>query len=256
MFEQAVLSSGPAAKRVWTTSIGLVGQAVAVGSLVLLSVVWPQALPIATILTKLEAPGPPPAPQPPGTFVKPHGTVRNPIQVLRLDAFYAPTIVPPHPQIIEDAVPDTAGPGVIGAIYVPGATGGGGVGQLMSDILGQQAPPPRPVETVRVEPPKPQPTAAPRMIRASDLRLAKLIHKVEPVYPQLAKQARIQGTVQVEAIIAVDGHMRDVRAVSGHPLLIAAAIDAVRQWIYEPTVLNGGKVEVIAPITVNFRLNR
>ena len=55
MFEQAVLSSGPAAKRVWTTSLGLVGQAVAVGSLVLLSVVWPQALPIATILTRLEA---------------------------------------------------------------------------------------------------------------------------------------------------------------------------------------------------------
>src|SRR5262249_40956156 len=104
------------------------------------------------------------------------------------------------------------------------------------------------------EPPKPQSAAQPRIIRVSDLHLAKLIRKVDPVFPQLAKQARVQGTVQVEAIIAVDGHMRDVRAVSGHPLLIPAAIEAVRQWIYEPTVLNGEKVEVSAPITVNFKL--
>src|SRR5215813_8995595 len=120
MFEQAVLSSGPAAKRVWATSLGLVGQAVAVGSLVLLSVVWPQALPIATILTRLEAPGPPPAPQPPGSFVKPHGTVRNPAPVLRPDAFYVPTSMPAHPQtIIDDPIPETSGPGVFGSVPGP-----------------------------------------------------------------------------------------------------------------------------------------
>src|SRR2546428_215065 len=78
---------------------------------------------------------------------------------------------------------------------------------------------------------------------------------VEPIYPTLARQMRIQGVVQIDAVVAVDGHMRELRVVSGHPLLAPAALEAVRQWIYEPTVLNGARVEVSAPITVNFKLN-
>jgi periplasmic protein TonB len=256
MFEQAVLSSGPAAKRVWTTSIGLVGQAVAVGSLVLLSVVWPQALPIATILTKLEAPGPPPAPQPPGPQVRPRGPVTHPFMQIHNGGLVAPTPdrVPAQAQIIDD--PPLAPGGPTGDYFsaVPGGLGPGVPGGILTQIL--RPPTPRPVETTRPAQPKPEVVAAPRIIRISDLRMARPIHRVEPLYPQLAKQAGVQGVVEIEAIIATDGHLRDLRVVSGHPLLIKAAVDAVRQWIYEPTVLNGEKVEVIAPITVNFRLNR
>jgi protein TonB len=71
----------------------------------------------------------------------------------------------------------------------------------------------------------------------------------------LARNMRIQGTVELSSVIGVDGRLKELRVLSGHPLLAGAAIDAVKQWIYEPTYLNGDPVEVIAPITVTFKLN-
>jgi protein TonB len=79
---------------------------------------------------------------------------------------------------------------------------------------------------------------------------------VEPRYPQPAIMARISGPVQLEGIIGTDGRIRDLHALSGNPVLVPAALEAVRQWVYEPTLLNGKPVEVIAPITVIFRLTR
>jgi protein TonB len=78
------------------------------------------------------------------------------------------------------------------------------------------------------------------------------IVKVQPVYPPLAKQARIQGVVILEAIIGKDGAVSEVKVISGHPLLQQAAIDAVSQWKYKPTLLNGEPVEVVTTVTVNF----
>lgn len=78
---------------------------------------------------------------------------------------------------------------------------------------------------------------------------------VQPVYPPIAKTAHIEGTVELSAVIGTDGRVRDLSVVSGHPLLRNAAIDAVRQWIYKPPVLNGESVEIVAPIAVIFRLN-
>jgi periplasmic protein TonB len=78
------------------------------------------------------------------------------------------------------------------------------------------------------------------------------IVKVQPVYPPLAKQARIQGVVILEAIIGRDGAVTEVKVISGHPLLQQAAIDAVSQWKYKPTLLNGEPVEVVTTVTVNF----
>jgi len=85
--------------------------------------------------------------------------------------------------------------------------------------------------------------------------MAQPIFRPEPQYPPLARQARVSGTVQLEGVIGTDGHMRELRIVSGHPLLVRAALDAVSRWIYKPTLLNGDPVEVIAPITVTFHLN-
>ena len=78
------------------------------------------------------------------------------------------------------------------------------------------------------------------------------IVKVQPAYPPLAKQARIQGVVILEAIIGKDGAVTEVKVISGHPLLQQAAIDAVSQWKYKPTLLNGEPVEVVTTVTVNF----
>ena len=84
---------------------------------------------------------------------------------------------------------------------------------------------------------------------------AKIIKRVQPVYPPLARQTRIQGTVRLHVIIAKDGTIKQLEIMSGHPLLQQAALDAVRQWRYQPTLLNGDPVEVDTTIDVIFALN-
>jgi protein TonB len=81
---------------------------------------------------------------------------------------------------------------------------------------------------------------------------AMIITQTKPVYPPLAKQARIQGVVILEAVIGKDGAVNEIKVISGHPLLQQAAIDAVSQWKYKPTLLNGEPVEVVTTVTVNF----
>jgi len=84
--------------------------------------------------------------------------------------------------------------------------------------------------------------------------MAKLVHKVIPEYPPLARAARISGVVRLIGTIAQDGTIRNLEIISGHPMLARAAMEAVQQWIYKPTLLNGKPVEVIAPIEVSFTL--
>ena len=97
--------------------------------------------------------------------------------------------------------------------------------------------------------------AGPTRIRVGgNVQAMNLVSKVTPVYPPLAKQARIQGTVRFTAIIGKDGHIENLELVSGHPLLVTAAQEAVRQWVYKPTLLNGEPVEVVTQIDVNFTL--
>jgi len=85
---------------------------------------------------------------------------------------------------------------------------------------------------------------------------AKLVSQPKPVYPELAKQARISGVIHLSALIGKDGAVKDLKVMSGHPLLIQAAMDAVQQWRYEPTLLNGAPVEVLTQIDVNFTLSQ
>ncbi len=88
-----------------------------------------------------------------------------------------------------------------------------------------------------------------------NVQQANLIRQVKPPYPHLAKQARIQGAVVLEAVISKQGGVENLRVISGHPLLIQAALDAVKQWKYKPTLLNGEPVEVVTTVTVNFNLS-
>jgi protein TonB len=89
-----------------------------------------------------------------------------------------------------------------------------------------------------------------------DVQMAKLLKKVLPEYPSLAKTARVSGAVRLLGVIAKDGTIQNLEVISGHPLLARAALDAVKQWVYQPTLLNGEPVEVIAPIDVNFILGQ
>ncbi len=108
-------------------------------------------------------------------------------------------------------------------------------------------------------PPRPPAvTAAPSgpLRVGGDVQMAKLLKKVIPDYPALAKTARVSGAVHLLGVIAKDGTIQNLQVISGHPLLARAALDAVKQWIYQPTLLNGEAVEVIAPIDVNFTLGQ
>ena len=96
---------------------------------------------------------------------------------------------------------------------------------------------------------------APQRIRVGgNVMQAKLLNQPKPVYPLLAKQARIQGTVRFDAIIGRDGAIQNLQVVSGHPLLVPSALEAVRQWKYQPVLLNNEPVEVVTQIDVNFTL--
>jgi TonB family protein len=102
-------------------------------------------------------------------------------------------------------------------------------------------------------PPPPAPTPA-RRIRVGSATAAQLVQRVDPVYPPLAKQARIQGTVRLTLTIGADGHVNKITIISGHPLLIPAAMEAAHQWVYRPTLLNGEPVEVLTEAAVSFTL--
>jgi TonB family protein len=98
--------------------------------------------------------------------------------------------------------------------------------------------------------------AMPQRIRVGgNVQQANLLMKVNPVYPPLAKQARIQGTVSLTTTIGADGAVQNLQLISGHPLLAQAALEAVKQWLYKPTLLNGNPVEVITQVDVNFTLS-
>jgi len=103
-------------------------------------------------------------------------------------------------------------------------------------------------------PPPPPPPRVTRTKVGGQVQEAKVIARPNPVYPPLARQARIQGKVQLHAIIDKDGRVSQLEVVSGHPLLVKAALDAVQNWRYQPTVLNGEPVEVDTTIDVNFVL--
>jgi protein TonB len=99
-----------------------------------------------------------------------------------------------------------------------------------------------------------KPAAAAPALRISHMDPGMLISSVEPRYPELAKRARIQGAVLLAALIDRNGHIANLHTLEGHPLLVEAARDAVRQWRYRPTILNGQPVEVETQIQVKFTL--
>ncbi len=138
--------------------------------------------------------------------------------------------------------------GVVGG--VPGGSAGGQIGGVLGGIVTNTpnvaAPPPPP--PVRKAPPPP-----PKRIRVSGaVQKARLLYQVAPEYPPLARQARISGTVRLKAVIGKDGLVHSLEVLQGHPLLVPAALSAVKQWRYKPTLLNGQPVEVVLDIEVPF----
>jgi len=131
--------------------------------------------------------------------------------------------------------------GVIGG--VPGGVPGGSMGGVIGSVLSST-----PVAVPKI--------ATPQRVRVSSgVVSGLLVRKVNPVYPPLARQARIQGVVILQAEISKDGNIENLQLISGHPMLAPAAIDAVKQWKYRPYLLNGEPVEVETQVQVNFTLS-
>ncbi|MCL5744657.1 MAG: energy transducer TonB, partial [Acidobacteria bacterium] len=169
----------------------------------------------------------------------------------------APSRVPDR---VADVVDEAGGPPALagdGRMYSGPSSGIGGTVEGGLDYGSRSVIPLPPAE--RAVPMKTDTAATARIER---IRLGgavlegKLVRKVMPVYPALARAARISGVVRLRGIVGTDGSIRNLEVVSGHPLLVEAAADAVRQWAYRPTMLNGMPVEVIAPIEVTFRLSQ
>lgn len=255
MFEQSILTNGKSGRRVWTTCAGVTGEAMVVAIAVIAPMVFPQALPSLKMMVVEYLPPVPPAP--PGPREKPAVAHAEPRRPEAPHAFVAPTQIPPRVlQVVEE--PPAEAP----AMYVPGSTGDGAgsatkgnfdfAGLLASDRL---PPIPRPPEAHPAPVTKDAPTPI-RRIKVSGVQPSQLLVCVKPVYPPLAKSARISGVVELEAVIGANGRLAEIHVKSGHPLLAPAAVEAVRQWVYKPTFLNGDPVEVATTIVVTFALNQ
>jgi protein TonB len=252
MFEQTFVEGGNQTRKSASVFVSFIVQVALITVAVLIPLIFTDSLPKTQLTSFLVAPPPPPPPPPPPAAA--------PVKVVKViprqfdaNRLMAPKVIPKEiANIKEEELPPMAGtPGVVGG--VPGGVPGGTPGGVLGGIIGSvpsAAPPPPPVK----EAPKP---VTPKSIRVGgNVQAAKLIRQPKPAYPPLAKQARIQGTVRFNAVIGKDGTIQNLTLVSGHPLLIPSAQDAVRQWVYQPTTLNGEPVEVVTTIDVNFTLSQ
>src|ERR1700727_466035 len=242
MFEDSLIESGGRlkTKRGWTSMVSFLIQIGIVGVMVLIPLIFTEALPKGTTLFMLVAPPPPPPPPPPAAAVV-HVVKQVQTDIVNGD-LRTPTKIPKKIQMIkeDEAPPQMASTGVVGG--VPGGVPGGSMGGVIGSVLSST-----PVAVPKI--------ATPTRVRVSSgVSSGLLIRKVSPTYPPLARQARIQGTVVLQAQISKDGSIQNLQLISGHPMLAPAAIEAVKQWKYKPYLLNGEPVEVETQVQVNFTL--
>ena len=239
MFEDSLVeSSGRLAHRhLWSTAISFAGQILIAGALLLLSLFYTEAHPTQKLVSILEAPSPPSVASP-----ETHVVARAARQT---SEFKDGVLVPPREIPTHIHMPHDEGAAVNSAPEmgndIPGAIPG--------------APPsPQLKEVLRNTHARMPTVAVPKIRLSSGVTEGMLLRQVRPQYPSLARQARIQGTVVLQAVIGKDGRIENLQLVSGHPMLSQAAIDAVKQWLYRPYYLNNQPVEVDTEIRVNFTL--
>jgi protein TonB len=229
-------------RRAATTALGsVVLHSLLIGALALVPLLYYDAIPDhealrAFFVTPLEVQPPPPPPPPPPAGARPAAKAAPRALTEPPSGFVAPIEVPNEIRPAEGL--DLGVPG-----GVPGGVEGGVPGGVVGGVVGglplSAAPPPPAVAPIRV---------------GGQVKAPVKIKDVSPPYPKLAEAARVQGTVILECVISPRGRVTDVKVLRGVPLLDQAAIDAVRQWVYTPTLLNGVPVPVIMTITVTFQL--
>jgi periplasmic protein TonB len=244
MFEDSLIESGGKlkTKRGRTSAIAFLIQIGIIIVMILIPLIFTEALPRTQLMTLLVAPPPPPPPPPPPAAAPVH-VVRHIETDIVNGELRTPTKIPKKVEMIkeDEAPPPVMSAGVVGG--VPGGVPGGSMGGVLGSVLSST------------------PTVAPKIATPQRVRVSSgvqsglLVRKVNPTYPPLARQARIQGTVILQAEISKDGNITNLQLISGHPMLAPAAIEAVKQWKYRPYLLNGEPVEVETTIQVNFTLS-
>lgn len=244
MFAESMIqiSWAQRAQRSWTTLTSFVLQVVAIGVFLMIPLWNRVGLPEDRVL------------QPPISWAAPppplHQILRQRVAILNQsnladNVLIAPPSIPHQIRMIDEVEPPPQvsynnGPGVDGGT---GSSTRDGVWNAVNEALNRATPQPLP------------PVAAKPTFRTSQMLQGSLIRRVDPVYPPLARTARIQGMVVLAAVISQQGTIQHLQVLSGHPMLVNAALEAVSQWRYRPYVLNGEVIEVETQITVNFKLN-
>ena len=226
-------------RRGWTTLASFAVQTLGIAILLTLPLVYTEGLPKLHLISMSAPLGPPPGPPP----ARSHPQTSHPAQSNFVRGILvAPSSFPSSVhEIVDNSTPDDAPPC---AICVPGGTGDMSNTNSVIRSIGTSA---------SAVPPPPKRVAHPP--RISHMMEGNLIYRVQPTYPPLARAARIQGPVHLRAVISRAGTIENLQAIDGHPMLVGAAIDAVRQWRYRPYILNDEAVEVETQITVNFSLS-
>ena len=215
-------------------------QGLIVGVLVLLPLWFLDTLPAQQLVTFLVAP-PPPPPPPPAAPVK---AVQMVSQIVN-GQLLAPSKIPKTVKMIKEEEAPSPAMGVAGGVVggVPGGQSGGVIGSLISAANHSSTAP------KAEEIPK-------RLVVSQGVSLGMLQNQIEPVYPMIARRARVQGRVTLRAVISAQGTIESLQVIDGHPMLVSAALDAVKQWHYKPYMLSGQPVEVETTVFVNFHIDR
>ncbi|HEY7406330.1 MAG TPA: energy transducer TonB [Candidatus Angelobacter sp.] len=238
MFEDSLMESGGRIKtnQKWTVLLSTSVQICIGIFLVLLPLIFTEALPKGMMTTFLVAPPPPPPPPPPAAPQIQH--VQKVSEIVD-GALRTPNKIPKKVQMIKEEEAPAPSTGVVGGVV--GGVPGGSTGGVIGGLIGSAAPPPK--------------VATPQKLKVSSGVVEGLkLNAPSPQYPQMARIAHIQGDVVLQATISKNGTVENLHALSGHPILIQAALDAVRQWRYKPYVLNGEPVEVETTIKVQFHM--
>ena len=249
MFSDSLLEFGVQRKRkFFATTTSLIVNGLAIVAMLIIPLAFPEALPKAQLLTFLVAPPPPPPPPPPAAAEVQHVVRQIRTDMLNNGALRTPTKIPQKIQMIkeEEAPPPMpASGGMVGG--VPGGIPGGQMGGVIGSVIS--------ATSSLAAVPKFVPATPQRVRISAGVTKGLLIQRIEPPYPTLARAARVQGDVVLSAVIDSNGHITNLLLVSGHPMLVPAAIAAVKQWRYKPYLLNGQPVEVETTITVIFTLS-
>jgi protein TonB len=225
----------------WAAALSFAFQSVVLGIFVLIPLLYTDALPVKSLAGYIELPQPPARQAPPQQPIH-EAVARRPVTEIRDNVLVQPHTIPNHiTQVIDPPGPPPAyeGPSVVG---IDGGSGNGSsfVNSIIAHSANSVAPPPPPShQTIKL---------------SGGVTDGLLVHKVTPVYPMIARQTHTQGAVVIQAVIGRDGRIENLQLISGNPLLVNAAMEAVKQWRYRPYLLSNEPVEVETQITVNFTL--